>query len=241
MHDATKSDVAFEWSQSAKLYVELLKDCLTASIYDESAWAIVEPRPLRSKNEIKWTPLLPLRRFLIGLLRNQRLLLVRPRAYDATKRASGSDWPLFGYTMTGRARMDNLEQCIRDVIERQVAGDFIETGVWRGGSVMFMRAMLKLYGITDRVVWVADSFEGMPIPREESDGWDRSHVEQLRVSLQQVRQNFARFGLLDDQVQFLKGWFSDTLPKAPIQRLAIVRLDGDPLDIRFFGKSLRQT
>ena len=47
------------------------------------------------------------------------------------------------------------------------------------------------------------------------------------VSLDQVRANFATYGLLDDQVAFLKGWFRDTLPEAPVERLAVVRLDGD--------------
>jgi O-methyltransferase len=52
-------------------------------------------------------------------------------------------------------------------------------------------------------------------------------VDYLKVSLEAVKANFEKFGLLDDQVRFLKGWFCDTLPNAPIQRLAILRLDGD--------------
>jgi hypothetical protein len=81
--------------------------------------------------------------------------------------------------------------------------------------------------VTDRVVWVADPFEGMPHPEEARDGWDFSSVEYLRVSLDQVRASFERFGLLDDKVRFLPGWFKDTLPSAPIQKLSILRLDGD--------------
>jgi len=49
----------------------------------------------------------------------------------------------------------------------------------------------------------------------------------LAVSLERVQDNFRRYGLLDRQVRFLKGWFRDTLPAAPIERLAILRLDGD--------------
>jgi hypothetical protein len=49
----------------------------------------------------------------------------------------------------------------------------------------------------------------------------------LAVSLEEVRANFERYGLLDEQVVFLKGWFRDTLPSAPIERLAVMRLDGD--------------
>ncbi len=49
----------------------------------------------------------------------------------------------------------------------------------------------------------------------------------LAASLEEVQANFARFGLLDAQVRFLKGWFRDTLPVAPVERLALLRLDGD--------------
>jgi len=49
----------------------------------------------------------------------------------------------------------------------------------------------------------------------------------LAVPLERVQDNFRRYGLLDSQVRFLKGWFRDTLPTAPIDRLAILRLDGD--------------
>jgi O-methyltransferase len=97
----------------------------------------------------------------------------------------------------------------------------METGVWRGGSTIFMRAALKVAGVSNRTVWVADSFEGLPVPKDSKDGADFSHVEYLAVSVEQVRANFARFDLLDDQVRFLKGWFRDTLPAAPIERLAL--------------------
>ena len=108
---------------------------------------------------------------------------------------------------------------------------FIETGVWRGGACIFMRGILKAHGVEDRVVWVADSFAGLPpgdpakYPKESPAAFDQ--YADLAVSLAQVQQNFARYGLLDGQVKFLKGWFRDTLPTAPIGKLALMRLDGD--------------
>jgi O-methyltransferase len=57
---------------------------------------------------------------------------------------------------------------------------------------------------------------------------DMSENQFLKVSLEQVRRNFARFDLLDDaRIKFLKGWFKDTIASAPIERLAVLRLDGD--------------
>jgi predicted O-methyltransferase YrrM len=212
---------------ATRCYLDLLKDCLTASIYEESAWRIVEPTPQGSWELIKWTPLVPIRAFLVRQLRGRGFFLLRARRFDAAKRARGRDWPCFGYTMVGRCRLDNLEFCIREVLQRNVPGDFIETGVWRGGSAIFMAAMLRISGVGDRTVWAADSFAGMPKPENSADGWDQTRIEQLQVSLEQVKSNFARFGLLDSNVRFLKGWFKDTLPTAPIKKIAILRMDGD--------------
>jgi O-methyltransferase len=93
------------------------------------------------------------------------------------------------------------------------------------------RAVLKAYGIVDRLVWVADSFEGLPPPDPvafPADANDRHfEIEELAVSLEEVHRNFDKYGLRDGQVTFLKGWFKDTLPTAPIERLAVIRLDGD--------------
>src|SRR5258708_35309771 len=67
-------------------------------------------------------------------------------------------------SMLSLQRLDHLQSCIEDVLVRGIEGDLIETGVWRGGATIFMRAALKAYGATDRTVWVADSFEGLPEP-----------------------------------------------------------------------------
>lgn len=95
-----------------------------------------------------------------------------------------------------------------------------------------MRAVLKAYGVTDRTVWAADSFDGLPSPQNSNypqDAGDPHHLwsDYLGVSLEQVQRNFRRYGLLDEQVKFLKGWFKDTLPKAPIEKLSLLRMDGD--------------
>jgi hypothetical protein len=133
--------------------------------------------------------------------------------------------------MIGLHRLDNLHFCVEDVLARGVPGDLMETGVWRGGATILMRAILKVNGVTDRLVWVADSFEGLPPPNPDKYPLDASlklnQFKQLAVPLEEVQRNFGRYNLLDDQVRFLKGWFRDTLPGAPVNRLAVLRLDGD--------------
>jgi O-methyltransferase/8-demethyl-8-(2,3-dimethoxy-alpha-L-rhamnosyl)tetracenomycin-C 4'-O-methyltransferase len=156
--------------------------------------------------------------------------LWHPRIYDSKVRELGRDWPAQAHSMIGRRRMRNLREIAELVLLQGIPGDFIETGVWRGGACILMRAVLLAYGDTERKVWVADSFCGLPPPNPEvaADLRDNLYTyTELFVSSDQVRANFAKYDLLDGQVRFLEGWFSDTLAAAPIERLAILRLDGD--------------
>lgn len=133
--------------------------------------------------------------------------------------------------MIGTARLDSLQACIDDVLRSNVPGDLVETGVWRGGASIFMRGVLKARGHEDRLVWACDSFEGFPKAnpalRPDAEGAPWHTVRPLRISLDEVRANFERYGLLDDNVRFAKGWFKDTLPELADRTWAVIRLDGD--------------
>jgi O-methyltransferase len=165
-----------------------------------------------------------------------RLLFIDedPAAGNPEARAAGLEWPppRHAETMVGLRRLDNVQACVADVLRAGVPGDLIEAGVWRGGTTIFMRAALAAYGDGERRVWAADSFEGLPRPDPGQYPADAgldlfSQMPELSVGLDQVKANFARYGLLDDRVRFLVGWFKDTLPTAPIDQLAVIRLDGD--------------
>ena len=146
---------------------------------------------------------------------------------------AGLAWPRQATTMIGRPRLNNVRACVEDAIRAETPGDLIETGAWRGGASIYMRAILQAWNTTDRTVWVADSFEGLPPPdvaNYPADAtaypWHEQNAT-LAVSLDQVRANFESFRLLDRQVKFLKGWFKDTLPRLSDQTWAVIRLDGD--------------
>ena len=139
-------------------------------------------------------------------------------------------------SMIPLGRFDNIRACIESILRDEVPGDLIEAGVWRGGAAIFMRGALKVHGVSDRLVWAADSFEGLPEPNPElfpleakvqSGSVIQKAYHNLAVGLDEVKRNFAAFGLMDDQVNFLKGWFKDTLPNAPIGTLSLIRIDGD--------------
>jgi O-methyltransferase len=219
--------------EGSELYINLLKKCLTASLYDESAWRVVDgPMPAQQPWKAPLSFLTAkAKHALLSALRRRDLMVVRKQPYVQSIREQGLDWPCFGYTLTGTKRLENVQAAVEEVLASNVPGDFVETGVWRGGSTILMRALLKKHGVVDRKVWCCDSFEGMPVPnkadRSIDRGSDYSDRVYLAVSLEQVQANFRRFEVLDEQVQFLKGWFRETLPTAPIKQIALLRLDGD--------------
>lgn len=147
------------------------------------------------------------------------------------EREEGQDRPVFAQTLIGRKRIANLRACTETALKDGVAGDFIECGVWRGGAGIVMRAVLQAYGITDRKVWMADSFAGLPRPQADEypadvgSAWHEIH--EFAVPVEAVRDNFRRYGLLDDQVEFLHGWFNETLPTVSDKQWAVIRIDAD--------------
>lgn len=151
--------------------------------------------------------------------------------YDKATRTQGQDWPSVAHSMAGVLRLKSLAELTTRVIQEGVPGDLIETGVWRGGCCILMKGILAAHGVTDRTVYVADSFEGLPPPNPAEYpldlGLDFHVFKDLAISEDQVRDNFDRYGLLDDKVQFVRGFFQDTLATLPVERLALLRLDGD--------------
>jgi len=213
-------------SELQRLYLDLMKNTLTRYSFGEPYREIIYRRG-------SW------QRFIMApvqsIMRLKGYVLCKPGTFSRERRESGEDWPSEAETMIGLKRLDNIQFCVTQVLANGIPGDLIETGVWRGGASIFMRAILKSAG-SDRSVWLADSFEGLTKPNITNYPADAAELrkegfwkfDQLAVSVEQVKINFQKYGLLDSQVKFLKGWFRDTLPTIPSdQRFSVIRLDGD--------------
>jgi O-methyltransferase len=167
----------------------------------------------------------------LSLLKNvltRTMFIDNPQARNL--RTKGLDWPGDAETMIGNERLDNIQQLIESIHVNKTPGDVMECGAWKGGATILMRAVLRALGVTNRIVWIADSFQGLPQPNPEqypADAGDPHHTYSfLAVSQEQVKANFARYGLLDDQVHFIPGFFKDSLP-GPVEQLALLRVDAD--------------
>ncbi len=136
----------------------------------------------------------------------------------------------FAHTLVGRRRLDHLQGCVETVLREQVPGDLVEAGVWRGGASILMKAVLTSHGDDQRRLWLADSFRGLPPPSHAEDaGFDMSAsvLPFLAVSAEAVSDLFRRYGLLDERVKFVEGWFHQSLVKVDSARLALLRIDAD--------------
>jgi O-methyltransferase len=210
---------------AATLYLDLLERCLTRELFQSEIEST--KRPLVQDGWAR-RPMVLVER---ALGRAGVTIARAPGGVDPEVRREGRDWPPTADTMIGLVRLRSLRDCVETVVRDGVPGDLIETGVWRGGASIMMRAVLAAYGVTDRTVHVADSFQGLPKPDVEQhplDEGDRLWSEEvLAIPVAEVQRRFAHYGLLDDKVRFVEGWFNETLPKLDVDTFAILRLDGD--------------
>ncbi len=128
------------------------------------------------------------------------------------------------FTDMGRVRLDHLERCLDTVRADAIPGDLAEVGTGRGGGAIFLRGYVDAHDLADRQVWVADPFRATSANAAVT-------LETFGADLNMVRQGFSRFDLLDDRVRFLQGEPAATLPDAPIDQLALLRVTGDAADV----------
>lgn len=205
-------------------YLRLLKRALVNLLYPELELQLKflrdESRGGLAGNDLK--------RHLRDLGESSPEAFARHRA----NKLSGRGMEHCPHTMIGRFRLDNIERCAEQIFADGIEGDFLEAGVCQGGATILMRALQIVHGEALRRTWVVDSFRGVPPSDKDEDrryGLDLEEARQpwLACSEARVRDHFARYDLLDGQVEFVAGWIAESLPKAPIGRLAMLRLDLD--------------
>ena len=144
------------------------------------------------------------------------------------------------FTSTSGERLYVLCKSVEYIVKNNIPGDFVECGVWRGGSMMAVAHTLLRLGDTSRRLYLFDTFEGMPKPGEkdisfrgedasitwrelnrgDANGW-------CYASLEEVRRNMLSLGYEADKIHFVKGTVEQTLPSAAPDSIAMLRLDTD--------------
>lgn len=216
---------------SDQRYLDLLKQVLTDYIRVDNPFANAMPMQfVRAANQRKRAR----DRALAAIARRLKLQLAKPSHFSTEERrelrANGLDWPPLAETMVGLKRLEHLQTVIETILAENIPGDLLEAGVWRGGASIFMQAVLTVNDARDRAIWLCDSFEGLPPPDPkfpEDAGLSFHEYSFLAVSEEEVRRNFERYGLFGDNLRFVKGYFEVSLADAPVDRIALLRLDGD--------------
>ncbi len=146
------------------------------------------------------------------------------------------------YTMTSVERMYSLYLSVDYVLKRNIPGDFVECGVWRGGSAMLIALMLKDRSISDRKIYLYDTFEGMSEASEFDIDFDNQAAIQLLIESEKdldskiwcvadeedVRNNMISTGFLLEKLVFIKGKVEETLISKPLPKnISLLRLDTD--------------
>lgn len=145
------------------------------------------------------------------------------------------------YTMTSVERMYALYQSVKYLVGQGIPGDFVECGVWRGGSSMIIAMTLLQCGITDRPIWLYDTFEGMSEPGSEDKSFSGDSAVKLLEkedksvetsiwcysSIDDVKKNLFSTGYPASNIHFIKGKVEDTLPSNSHSSISLLRLDTD--------------
>jgi len=149
------------------------------------------------------------------------------RKYDEGFRYAGNDWPPLGYTMIGKARMENLRCAIAEVNRNQIPGAIVELGVWRGGAMMLAAALSKeSANDQERSIYLFDVFGKL-----DSGAYQKIQGF-LETGVEEVKRDFEYFGLDGSNVHYEVGLFKDTLPawKERADQIAVLRVDGNFYD-----------
>lgn len=145
------------------------------------------------------------------------------------------------YTMTSIEKLFALYKAVEFCERNAITGDFVECGVWRGGSAMMMALALRHFGSTDRRLVLYDTFEGMSAPTamdKTFDGQDAASLLRTTAryagrnvwcysTLEEVRENLATCGYPEDRVTYVRGKVEDTIPRDLPSSIALLRLDTD--------------
>lgn len=146
------------------------------------------------------------------------------------------------YTMTSAERLWSLMNAVRYVVDEGVPGDFVECGVWRGGSVMAMAGELMRLGVADRRIWLYDTFAGMTAPTEAdieaSSGTTATDLLATTpvadgdnvwcvAGIADVQANVRSTGYPFEQFTFVEGDVAATLQESAPEQIALLRLDTD--------------
>ena len=145
------------------------------------------------------------------------------------------------HTMTSVNRMYELYKAVQYLVKANIPGDIVECGVWKGGSSMVAALTLISMGDTDRLLWLYDTFEGMPEPGEEDvraiDGlkatqaWSTLKPDEdskwIYSPLEEVQANIYSTGYPKANISFVKGKVEETIPANVANQIALLRLDTD--------------
>ena len=146
-------------------------------------------------------------------------------------------------TFTSFESLATLAICCKYISEAKIMGDFVEAGVWRGGSSIIAKMMLG----SSRDFYLFDTFSGMTEPSSNDKRvgssdyeavlrkWEESTKDGVSswdyASLEEVKNNFAKFKVLDSSIRFIKGDVRRTLLEQSLPaEISILRLDTDFYD-----------
>jgi hypothetical protein len=148
------------------------------------------------------------------------------------------------YSMLSLEGLQNIETCTKIILKNNIVGDFVECGVWRGGTGIIIKKLLQKYHNNDKKIYLLDSYEGMENLENSSTVTEKDKLDELcsyilndaekyfgrkliETNYDEVKNNLIHFNCFDKNVILLKGWFNDQFPFDNVKTISLLRLDCD--------------
>lgn len=175
--------------------------------------------------------------FGLHVVRKSKLQPVNNSDIEADKKFLSYYERIKPFTLVSIERCYALYQSVNYILKNNIPGDMVECGVWKGGSCMLMALMLKDAVISDRKIFLYDTFEGMTEPgdldgEEEKKQWEEGRVSETLntmcyAPLEEVKANLRTTGFPENRIIYIKGKVEDTIPGTMPSSISLLRLDTD--------------
>ncbi len=146
------------------------------------------------------------------------------------------------YSMTSNERLYALIEAVKYVVQHNIPGDLVECGVWKGGSMMAVAETLLKLGVSDRKLYLYDTFAGMTAPTDEDKDMEEQSASELLIkdanhkkesvvwafaTIDEVKNNISTINYPSANIHFVKGDILKTIPATMPEKIALLRLDTD--------------
>ena len=144
------------------------------------------------------------------------------------------------YTFKSKLEMWTVVCCLRNIVNQKIDGDIVETGVWKGGTLILVKKILEDCNVKEKNnrVWhiwgrlsktrrirqkIRYGFKENGNLYNKTFNYKKFETSSLTNTLSNIKKNCKDL----DELYLIKGKIEDTLERENIKKISLLMLDTD--------------